>query len=72
MKLVWDTLNPARRWELYDLAADRTELHDLATQQPELVKELAAAYARWAKATGRRIPTEPPPGKAKKKQEAKQ
>lgn len=68
MKLVWDTLNKSRRWELYDLAADRTELHDLAAKQPELVKELAAGYERWAKATGRRIPTEPPPaGKGKKK-----
>lgn len=68
MKLVWDTLNKSRRWELYDLAADRTELNDLAAKQPELVKELAAAYERWAKATDRRIPTEPPPAaKAKKK-----
>jgi arylsulfatase len=35
-------------WELYDLAADRTELHDLAAQQPERVKQLAAAWQAWA------------------------
>lgn len=70
MKLVWDTLNKPRRWELYDLAADRTELTNLAVQMPELVKELTSAYERWAKATGRRIPgADQPetPGKKKKK-----
>jgi arylsulfatase len=44
------------KWELYDLESDRTELHDLAAEKPELVKELSEAYARWAKATGRKLP----------------
>ncbi len=36
-------------WELYDLVADRTEMHDLAAQQPERVRELAAAWDAWAR-----------------------
>jgi len=55
-KLVWDTLVKPTKWELYDIEADRTELHDLAAEKPELVKELGAAYAKWAKATGRKLP----------------
>ena len=55
-KLVWDALNQKQQWELYGVVADRTELHDLATEKPSLVKELGAAYERWATATGRRIP----------------
>jgi arylsulfatase len=39
---------PAGPWELYDLQADRTEMNDLATQQPEMVKELAAKWEAWA------------------------
>jgi arylsulfatase len=68
-KLVWDTLNKSRQWQLYDLATDRTELNDLAGQKPELVGELKAAYERWARATGRRIPgggSTPGAGKSKK------
>jgi arylsulfatase len=56
-KLVWDTLARPMRWELYDLEADRTELHDLSGAKPELVKELSDAYEKWAKATGRKLPT---------------
>ena len=55
-KLVWDTLNEAQQWELYDVEADRTELYDLATEKPGVVKELRAAYEQWATSTGRRIP----------------
>ncbi len=36
-------------WELYDVTTDRTEMRDLAAQQPEKVKELAAAWDAWAK-----------------------
>ncbi|MEP6668987.1 MAG: arylsulfatase [Chthoniobacter sp.] len=57
-KLVWDTLSRPLKWELYDIEADRTELRNLADEKPELVKELSEAYARWAKATGRRLPGE--------------
>jgi len=49
-KLVWD--GELKRWELYDMEADRTETKDLATQSPAKVKELAAEYDRWAQATG--------------------
>jgi arylsulfatase len=31
-------------WELYDLAKDRGELHNLAADQPDLARELAAAW----------------------------
>ncbi|MSU47678.1 MAG: arylsulfatase [Opitutus sp.] len=55
-KLVWDTLNTAKEWQLYDIVADRTELHDLAAGHPELVKQLSADYERWAKALGRKLP----------------
>jgi arylsulfatase A-like enzyme len=41
----------AGAWELYNLANDRTELHDLAGQQPDRVKELAAAWQKWAERT---------------------
>ena len=40
------------KWELYDMEADRTEQHDLAAKHPDKVKELTAAYARWAKRCG--------------------
>ena len=55
-KLVWDTLNSAKQWQLYDIAADRTETKDLAKNHPERVKEMSAAYQAWAKALGRRLP----------------
>src|SRR5439155_158082 len=57
-KMVWDTLNKAKKWELYDMEADRTELNDLAGRIPEKVKELGVAYEKWAKSTGRRLPGE--------------
>ena len=37
------------RWELYNLASDRTEQQDLARENPALVTEMAAAWDRWAK-----------------------
>jgi arylsulfatase len=55
-KLVWDTLNPQRRWELYDIEVDRTEQNDLAGELPQIVAELSEAYTRWAKTYGRRVP----------------
>jgi arylsulfatase A-like enzyme len=55
-KAVWDTLNAAKQWQLYDIDADRTETTDLAAQNPDVVKKLSADYLRWAKALGRRIP----------------
>ena len=55
-KLVWDTLIRPTQWELYDMEADRTELHNLAAAKPDIVQELSAAYEKWAKATGRKLP----------------
>lgn len=37
------------RWELYDLANDRSELHDLASKQPQKVEEMKALWHRVAK-----------------------
>lgn len=39
-------------WQLYDMEADRTEFHDLADQYPDRVREMAAAYKRWAQEVG--------------------
>jgi arylsulfatase A-like enzyme len=61
-KLVWDV--EVKRWELYDLEADRTETKDLVAKFPGKVTELAAAYDRWAKATNHT--GTPPPKKAKR------
>jgi arylsulfatase len=35
-------------WELYDMRADRTEMHDLSAEQPQRVKDMAAAWHTWA------------------------
>ena len=51
-KAVWDKL--VKRWELYDLAQDRTETRDLANDHPNRVRELAGAYDAWAQRTGNR------------------
>ncbi|TCD12235.1 arylsulfatase [Pedobacter frigidisoli] len=40
------------RWELYDLAKDRSEVNNLATLIPKKVKELSQAYGKWAKMVG--------------------
>ncbi|MEM9282546.1 MAG: sulfatase-like hydrolase/transferase, partial [Verrucomicrobiota bacterium] len=36
------------KWELYDLAKDRTEVNNLAEEKPELVAEMAAQWDAWA------------------------
>lgn len=38
----------ADKWELYNLAEDRTELNDLAAGQPGRVREMAAQWLQWA------------------------
>ncbi|HEY1376283.1 MAG TPA: arylsulfatase [Gemmataceae bacterium] len=48
-------------WELFDLAADRSECHNLAGEQPDRVRELAAAWQRWADRVGV-LPWEQLPG----------
>lgn len=55
-KLVWDTLNAAKTWQLYDIVVDRTETTDVASAQPDRVKEMSAAYDAWAKSLGRHRP----------------
>lgn len=45
-------LGKKAEWELYNLAADRMELHNLAAEHPEIVKELAEEWLRWAKDVG--------------------
>ncbi|MCX6634054.1 MAG: arylsulfatase [Acidobacteria bacterium] len=39
-------------WELYDLKADRTETRDLAGRHSRTVREMADAWAQWAKRCG--------------------
>jgi arylsulfatase len=39
-------------WELYDIEADRTESHNLAKDHPEIVKDLATEYDKWAQRCG--------------------
>ncbi|RIX76887.1 arylsulfatase [Acidovorax cavernicola] len=39
-------------WELYHLSTDRSELKNLAASQPAKLKELLAAYERYAKDNG--------------------
>jgi arylsulfatase A-like enzyme len=38
----------AGKWELYNLEKDRTELTDLSGQYPEIVKEMATLWDKWA------------------------
>jgi len=44
-------LEPAGKWELYDMEADRTEMNDLAAQQPGRVKDMVRHWEQWAKRT---------------------
>jgi arylsulfatase len=48
-KLAWD--KHKKKWELYDLAIDRTEAHDRAAEHPELVGELTQKWIDWANLT---------------------
>ncbi len=45
-KAVWGVT--AKRWELYDMEADRTETRDLGAEQPGVVKRMAVAWREWA------------------------
>jgi arylsulfatase len=44
-------VDPAGRWELYDLDADRTEMRDLAAQHPERLKQMVEQWEQWARRT---------------------
>lgn len=48
-KLVWD--KSIRRWELYDLQADRTETDDLAETFPDRVRQMSQTWEAWAELT---------------------
>ena len=50
--LVSNTAADADKWELYNLATDRTELDDLSTKNPGKRRELASAWHQWAKRVG--------------------
>ena len=41
-----------RKWELYDMVADRTELSDLAASHPEKLRELVKKWQAWADRVG--------------------
>jgi arylsulfatase len=49
-KLAWD--NTVNRWELFDLAADRTETKDLSRRFPQRVEQMAGDWAAWSQRTG--------------------
>lgn len=54
-KLVGRNVAPADglkpdRWQLYNLADDRTELKNLAKEMPDKVKELSDRWSEWARA----------------------
>ncbi len=52
-KIVWGKRQPDEvRWELYNLATDRSEQHDLATEKPELLKRLVDEWEAWARRVG--------------------
>lgn len=44
--------NSTAGWELYNIDTDRTESNNLAATHPNVVKELAAEYDRWAERCG--------------------
>ncbi len=46
-------------WQLYDLTNDPGETNDVAVEYPELVRELAEAWERYAEASGVIMPSEP-------------
>lgn len=51
----WKSLRPYPQngqWELYDLDHDRAETRNLAGQHPEIVRNFADRYDRWAKEVG--------------------
>lgn len=50
-KLLWEK-GGARKWELYQLGADRTETVDRAGNQPALVERMARKWEAWATLTG--------------------
>ncbi|NNM31161.1 MAG: arylsulfatase [Akkermansiaceae bacterium] len=51
------------KWELYDLAADRTELHDLGEKHPQRAKKMITEWFRIARDVDRLKPNQLKPAK---------
>ena len=52
---TWQTMYPYKnkgRWELYDMANDRSEMNDISNTNSEVLNEMVTSYERWAKKTG--------------------
>ena len=49
-KAVWGV--SAKKWELYDMQADRTETNDLAAVHPDILRRLIGAWQTWAQRSG--------------------
>ena len=51
---IWDKVDElsVEDWELFDMEKDRTEMHNLASENPDLVKKMAALWLAWGKRTG--------------------
>lgn len=45
----WKLVRQGQKWELYDLATDRTETNDLAKEKPDLVKQMGDSWLAWWK-----------------------
>ena len=49
----WKIVDPkTKKWELYDMEADRCEYNDLAEEMPEKVAEMSRMYDEWAARAG--------------------
>lgn len=59
----------AGKWELYDIAKDRTEMHDLAETMPDKTKELADLWEAYAVRAAVKPYPSPQPKGAKKGRE---
>jgi arylsulfatase A-like enzyme len=45
----WKLVSHSKKWELYNIAKDRSELNDLSEKFPEITKELIQLYESWDK-----------------------
>ena len=45
----WKLVRNSEKWELYDMANDRSETQDLADKYPEIVKKMDAKWLTWWK-----------------------
>jgi arylsulfatase len=47
----WKLVTHGKKWELYDMDADRTEMTDLATRHPDRVATMSEAWDTWFAST---------------------